>query len=341
MRLRAQLASLGHGSGRFRYRDFVLRPTSLRTAMRSMSTPGRFAAVPVPADRQHDTWWAEEAQGIAQVGAHWIISTNPLWTTPAAKALYTFPLSSGFRDDDVLHKFTIDDDSVPVPGGVFHVGALTWHRDTLWVDHWNDAGAQVLRFRVEDGVCHYLGHIPLVHRSGHRVALVAIDPWRRGFLTARSDRLEPSAVATPHVGVGPEPTVLIRRQPVLGDRLFLHDADGNDTGVELPLDPPITDTGYAQGGFFSANGHLYLASGRSGITPRQYIYGYHALTGKRFAEIEVIAESASQELEGCAAVAVDWNGYPVRMVALLLENEHGEYDDCYFKAFVAERPDFL
>lgn len=343
--LRGQLQKLGPTGASFRYSDFTLRPRSLRAALRSMDEPGQFAAVPVPADREHDTQWAQEAQGIAFTGTHWIISTNGSdLGTALPKALYSFAASTGFADGDVVSRLDLDDRSVPgVPGGIFHVGSCCWHDGLLWVDHFGPGGAHILRFRVDGrGQASYLDHLPLRHRVHQRVGLVAIDRWTGGFITGRTEVLEPGHLP-PGVRSGPSARAALRTprppQRLVGDELFLHDAEGLDTGRGIRLDPPIVDGGYLQGGAFSDNGHLYIASGRAGRRPRQYIYGYHLLTGRRFATIEVITEEANQELEGVSFVRVDWNGYPVRLAAVLLENEWAEHDDAYLKAFTAERPD--
>jgi len=318
--LRTQALKIGIPSNHpIQYRAFTLRPDRLSVAMRAMESPGGFVEVAQSADRDIDENWTQECQGIAWVGTHWIAASNGSDWFPSdveSKALYTFNPVTKFTDDDIVSTFRFTSDALPgFPFEIFHVGCPTYQNDLLWLDHWTIAGrGQVLKFKMVGGVPQYQGYIDLVHPSG-RVAFVGISRWNGELLTCSSD--------------------------INVDRLYIHAADGNYSGRFLLLDPPISDGGYMQGGFFSPNGHIFLSSGNQDITPLQFIYCYSALNGKQIQRIAVNALEGKQELEGCTFASVTMDGHAAQIVAVLLENHNVASDDAYIKAFCADFPEFL
>ncbi|WP_324680483.1 hypothetical protein [Hymenobacter sp. GOD-10R] len=322
---RQQLSKIGYAAGeQVHYVNFGYRPTSLRKAMRAMDAPHSYALV-TEAPGRIDESWTEEVQGVIWDGAHWLFSSNGSGSpsvNPSPKAIYTFNGNNGkFKSPD--QTFVIN------PAGINHIGPMYYQGNILYVEHWIGEQASLLTYQNNNGTLSYQNRINIESIKGGRVGVVGID-------------FENGVVYTCPVGlVIPE--------------LYIHKFSPDHTaitytGKTLPLNPILDEDCYVQGGFFSPNGHLYISSGRGGISSNyQYIYCYSAISGKRINRIEVLAEKkggftgiqAKQELEGICYAPVTRGGKAVQIHAVLLENIAVSKDNIFFKSFVASEPDLI
>jgi hypothetical protein len=278
--------------------------------------------------------WTEECQGVAWDGANWIFSSNGSQPIDGVvignmpKALYTFPGHADLNDDDsISHTFVLADADgqarIPGPPGggpIYHVGSIAYLAGNLYVDHWNEqSGGALVVLKADNGVLSFSHWIRLQSPVGERVNLVAIDPGSGQIYTSK--------------GSTNVSQVYVHR----ADGTPLPDRHGSPT--VLTLRPPITDGCYVQGGAFSAHGHLYVSSGRSGFRPHQYVYIYSALNGQLMDTITILTEGLAQELEGlCLADLVHAGGIPVQLHVVLLDNNTLQRDNMFFKQLASADP---
>ena len=312
IRLRENLPKIGISPGtRFSYRDFWLPPLSFRALIRSMDAPGSWSEI-VPGN-ELDKDWTEEVQGCAWGHGRWF------FTSADPRRLYVF---DGPTFTEVKRWNLEAVPPAPRPGSSPHFGHIILNGEEIYIDHFfqddtgGNAGGQVLVLTGDGATINYSHWILLDNVDGKRVCLLAINFDQQCLITSSGD-LNISEV-------------------------FLHRMDGTFTGRRMPLNPPITDGGYAQGGVWSSNNHLYISSGKRNIGhDHQYIYCYSALNGVLLGIISVPALSGKQELEGICYAEVIRNGHPVQMHAVLLENEDFAKDDIFHKSFSADRPDLI
>jgi len=309
---RQQLAKIGYSPHDLvSYRSFFLAPNSLREAMRSMDFPGRFWEADPGTELDKD--WTEEVQGCAFAHGRWFFVSN----ADGAPRLHVFDGQSGAK---VKSWNLLSMPPANLPGfSMYHFGALAIQGDEIFIDHWCDAGGQILVLHGDGASASFSRWIPLENVNG-RVGMIAIDFARRKVVTS-----------------GGELNI---------DRVHLHSLDtGRYENRTLMLSPPITDGCYAQGGFWSPNNHLYISSGQGGILDSargyQYIYCYSPLNGKLMHQIGVRSAAGRQELEGCCYANVVRNGQAVYFHAVLLENELSAKDDIFLKSFSADRPELI
>lgn len=314
---RKQLAKIGYQPGTaVHYRDFYYRPTSLRKAMRAMDAPASYA-LETEAPGRIDEDWTEEIQGVLWDGAHWLFSSNA-----DSKAVYTFNGSNGDFGSP-------DQTCIISQPNLNHVGALYYHNNVVYVEHWIGQQTSFLAFQNNNGALTFTNRINIEPVQAKRVGVVGVD-------------FESGTVYTCAVEGD---ITLINLHKFASDFKSV-----SYTKHSFPLKPAITDGCYAQGGFFSPNGHLYIASGREGIdSDYQYIYCYSALNGLLLNKIPVLAEkhggftglTANQELEGIFYAPVMRNNKAVQIHAVLLENIALAKDNIFFKSFSASEPDFI
>jgi hypothetical protein len=323
------------------YRNFSWRPARLSDAIHAMDSPSGFNQV-TEKPGELDKAWTEECQGVAWDGSHWLFSCNgsqPISDSGpiignSPKAIYTFNGHTNFDDDAVVHQFIIAtvvhgnatkswDAKIPLPSfaGIYHIGAITCLEGKVYVDHWNNDGGQILVLDNNGGRLSFSGWITLGKAESQRVDLVCINPIDFTIYSSFGD-----------IGV---------------DRLFIHNKNGDllrglDGQPEtLRLSPPINDGGYVQGGAFSPNGHIYISSGKAGLTNYQYIYCYSALNGHLLMRFGVLSEQDNQELEGICYAPVIRDGHNVHIHAVLLENIKVAKDNVFFKSFSATNPSIV
>jgi hypothetical protein len=296
---------------RVSYSEFWLPPTSLRALIRSADVPDSWTET-VPG-HQIDKSWTDEIQGCAWGHGRWF------FTSYHPSRLYVF-------DGETNKKVRFWDlekvPQAPRAGSEPHFGHIILNGNEIYIDHFfqkvpegMEGGGQVLVLTGDGETIAFSHWIKLDNVSGNRVGLLAINFERQYLITCTGD---------PNIS-----------------EVFLHSIDGTFTGRRMLLDPPISDNGYAQGGIWSPNNHLYISSGKSNIGhDYQYIYCYSPLNGKLLGNIPVPAFSGSQELEGICYANVRRNGLPVQVHAVLLENELGD-DDIFHKSFSADKPDLI
>jgi hypothetical protein len=334
---RERLANIGttpQGSGS--YRSFYVRPELLSQAMGQMLFPTDGV---VPTELFVDEFWTEECQGVATDGVHWFFSSNGSQIgpggvsalDPSPQAIYTFDLTTDNTDESIVSTLLFGS-IMPLVNlfdisqfAIHHVGPLVALNGKIYVDHWNAIGGQVLVCANSGGVLTWENIIFLesLSKKGdvttERVGLVGIDPWDGNFYTCFGNK-----------GTADDPI----------DRLFIHrGSDGKYTNRFVALDPPITDTGFVQGGAVTANGHVYIASGRSGIKPFQHIYCYSLLNGRLLSIIPILSQESNQELEGICYFPLNIDGHDVQLHAVLLENfGASEKDNIFFKSIALNFP---
>ncbi|QSQ24698.1 hypothetical protein JY651_07045 [Pyxidicoccus parkwayensis] len=309
-----QLAKIGHPAGQpVSYRSFFLAPPNLRATLRSMDFPSRFwEAIP---GTEQDKDWTEEIQGVAFAHNRWFYVSN----ASDAPRLYVFDGPSGQKIKSWNIK-NVPAPNPPIPGfSMYHFGAIAIDGNFIYIDHWCDAGGQILVFEGDGATLNFVKWIPLENVNG-RVGMVAINFAQRMVVTA-----------------GGAKNI---------DRVYLHSLDtGRFAQKTLMLNPRISDDCYVQGGFWSPNNHLYISSGQGGFFDSakgyQYIYCYSPLNGQRLGTIPVRSAAGRQELEGCCYAAVTRNGQQVYFHAVLLENEETAKDDIFLKSFSADLPELI
>ncbi len=310
--LRENLSKIGISPGTpFSYRDLWLPPQSFRALIRSMDAPGSWLETNPGEELERS--WTEEVQGCALGhGRSFFTSYDP-------PCLYVFDGATGAK----VKFWNLESvPPAPGPGSNPHFGHIIINGDEIYIDHFFQDGAggdtigHVLVLTGDGETISYSHWIPLDNVGhGNRVGLLAINFDQQCIITCGGG-LNISEV-------------------------FLHDIEGKYTGRRMSLNPPITDGGYAQGGIWSPNNHLYISSGKQNIGhDYQYIYCYSPLNGVLLGRISVPAFSWTQELEGICYAEISRNGQPVQLHAVLLENEPGR-DDIFFKSFSADRPDLI
>ncbi|MFY0568727.1 hypothetical protein ACN28E_33575 [Archangium lansingense] len=311
---RQQLAKIGYSPKEFvSYRSFFLPPLSLREAMRSMDFPGKFwEAIP---GTEQDKDWTDEIQGCAFAHGRWFyVSNNPM-------TLHVFDGMSGKKVKS-WKLTTVPPPDPPLPGFSFnHMGAIIIEGNYIYIDHWcgaQGAAGQILVMEGNGDTLNFVKWIPLENVNG-RVGMIAINFARRMVITS-----------------GGELNI---------HRVYLHSLDtGKFANKTMELNPPITDKGYAQGGFWSPNNHLYISSGQGKIGDsskgHQYIYSYSPLNGRLLNTLAVRSAAGRQELEGCCYAPVVREGQSVFIHVVLLENEVAK-DDIFLKSFTADQPDLI
>lgn len=315
---RAELMKIGvrPGEGAVSYRGFFLAPTSMRRAIRSMSSPDRmWEADP---GEEWDSDWTEEVQGCAWAHGRWFFVSN----ASGGKRLRVMNGGGG-----LVGNWDLGNVPPPVPPLVgftpHHFGSVLVHENRVYIDHWCDApafGGQILVLEGADSEIRSVGWIPMENVMGRRVGMLAVDFARRLIVACHGERN-------------------------IGQVHLLSLDTGAYTGRTLELSPAIDDGCYAQGGFLSPNDHLFISSGRGGVLDssrdHQFIYCYSLLNGRRLYSVPVRTAEGRQELQGCCYAPLTRNGQPVQFHAVLLENEPAARDDVYLKSFAADRPELI
>lgn len=312
--LRENLTKIGIPPGtRFSYRDLWLPPPSLRALIRSLDAPSAWSET-IPG-HELDEDWTEEVQGCAWGHNRWF------FTSYDPPRLYVFDGSTFSK----IKSWNLEAvPPAPRPGSNPHFGHIILNGDEIYIDHFfqddneGNEGGQVLVLAGDGATVSFSPSpwIKLENVDGQRVGLLAINFDQQYMITCNGN--------------------------INISEVYLHHMDGTFTSRRMSLNPPITDDGYAQGGIWSPNNHLYIASGKRGIGhDYQYIYCYSPLNGALLGTIAVAAFASRQELEGICYAEVIRGGQPVQIHAVLLENEDIATDDIFHKSFSADRTDLI
>lgn len=318
--LRQNLKKIGIYPGTpIHYRDFWLPPQSIRTLIRSLDAPGSWTETNPGTELDKD--WTEEIQGCAWGHGRWFYVSN-------AKDSPRLHVSDGATGKKVK-SWKLDAVPPAHPGFKFHhMGHIIINGEYIYIDHYfGDLWTQVLVLQGNGETIsfdHWIQIIP--PEVGYRVGMIAINFEKQKIITCPSYPNGSFPYPKPF-----EPEV------------FLHNMDGTYTGKRMKLTPPQSDGCNIQGGIWSPNNHLYMASGRrDSWYDYQYIYCYSPLNGHLLGTIAVPAFENKQELEGLCYADLIRKGKPVQIHVILLENEDVfSKDDIYHKSFSADKPDLI
>ncbi|MDI1450278.1 hypothetical protein [Polyangium sp. 6x1] len=260
-----------------------------------------------------DARWTDSCQGVAWTGSHWVFTSNE----NGSRRIVTFDRDADLLDEQIVSSVLITQELLGPGLTLHHVGAPFHHEGRVYIDHFDDTHSHALVFRVgPDGSLAYERWFTLDRVDpGTRLNILAIHPWDRTMYMVADDIPEKAT-------------------------LWIHDMDGHFTGTTFPLAPPIADSGYAQGGCFTPNGHLYIASGRTG-PKRQNIYCYSALNGRRLGLIGVDTPAEGEELEGICYADVTRKGQRAQIHGVVLANHLRAKDGIFFKSFAATEPELV
>jgi hypothetical protein len=275
--------------------------------------------------------WTNQVEGVGWDGSHWLFTSNgsqpvgggALGSSP--KAIYVFSPNTDFNDGHELFTFTIANVSssffggsggfqlaIPgEPGFGYHIGALFCVGSKVFVDHFDtNMDSVTLVLDNDNGALSFSHWIPLDQVQGQRVGLAAVNIFSGTLLTT--------------FGGG---TI---------SQVFSHDMNGKLLPDKvLNLTTPMPSTGWVQGGAVTPEGHLYLSWGEPGDTPYQYIYCYSLLNGNLLAQIPVLAEESTQEMQGMCYGPMIRNGQKVEIHTVLLDQHTLSKDGIFLKSFGA------
>jgi hypothetical protein len=291
---------------------FATAPSSLRAAMAAMEDP-RPALWTMPHEENVGEDWTQNCQGVARGGGHWYFSSNgsffgsELDGTPRA----IFKLKGG----DVVATMPVTDDDAN------HLGALNFHEGQLFAalesSPHSPHGSAVMSVHKDLTFSQFLPLLAEDGRAppqGNSMPWCAIHPWNGLLYSSRFDDVHvvhaygPADDGCRHV---PSEDIALHASPAL-DRV--------------------------QGGCFSSNGHLYLASDVLVDSDHKAIHVFSALNGAYRGAIKVLALEGNQELEGICFAPMKIGGHAVQLHVVLLEIFALEKDDIFFKHYAAPDP---
>lgn len=290
---------------------FATAPGSLRSAMNAMQDP-RPALWTVRAEENVDEDWTQNCQGVAHGDGHWYFSSNGsffgagLGGTPRA----IFKVSHG----NVVDELPVSD------AAANHLGAMDFRDGALFAalegSPHSPHGSAVMV--VDKGLTFSQVH-PLLAANGGpppqggSMPWCAVHPWNGLLYSSAFDD-----VGTVHA-----------YQPADGGFRQVPSEDVRLQGEPLQR---------VQGGCFSTNGHLYLASDVHVDAAHKAIQVFSALNGAYRGAIPVLAGMAHQELEGLCFAPMTIGGHDVQLHVVLLEQHTVSKDDIFFKHFAAPNP---
>jgi len=285
---------------------FYSAPRSLKAAMNAMNSPQMDKWVQSHEDKITGKRWTEDCQGITSDGISWFVVSN----NDEAKALYKFSINF----DSHISTPPGGTGWIPPVGVDFnklmpmnlHIGAPDYFEGKIYVPVepssavWvTDTNLMTLDIQPLGGS---IGSAP----QGQSMPWCAINPWNGYLYSSTFDNV---------------------------DRIYAYDPANHFAHVEkkdILLQGGTVNK--INGGCFSQNGHLYLASNDT-----QYITGYSTLNGAFLGYHWVEYDKdwdVAQEIEGISITRLDYpTGDPTTYVnVLVLENNIGA-DDIFFKHF--------
>lgn len=318
---REELHRIGVTGPSVSYRDdFTSRPASLRAALASMRAPKSEDWRKVHEVALKSQNWTEKCNGVTWDDGYFIFASNSK-NDIRDKALYSFREAASLADEHVVNRFQFYGN---VGREIDHIGQLTSFDGKLYVSHFegNRSCIFVLTHGEDGFVFERSIDLPLI--EGRKVEFLAINPWDRKIYTAWGNGLV--------------------------DRVFIHDLDeeaGRYTGRFLALGRGLKEQAAdwfwhtaqypIQGGFFSNNGHLYIASNVEfeGTKDQQPIFYFSALNGHLMGVLAIDAvRSKMQELEGPCCIGS-------QVCVVLAETNTFSKDDVFFKQYEAATPSLV
>ncbi|MCU7877928.1 MAG: hypothetical protein KZQ84_14205 [Candidatus Thiodiazotropha sp. (ex Lucinoma borealis)] len=305
--LKAALAQIGVNGPNYPriHGGFHSSPSSLKDILKAMQSPqvGQWQKTSESEHANHD--WTEECQGVTHDGQHWYISSNKDPIIGSAKRrIYKF--TPGMQQVDYF--------------GVDFIGS----------DHLG-------------GIDHYKGRIYAALEQPAKVMWVTTDFQSSGTDTLKSSSggSSPQGSSFPWCAVNPWNGLLYSSKFGSADgapikEIFAYDpADGFKHKKTLELKSGLKRI---QGGVFSNNGHLLLASDHTFD-----IRCYSALNGAfRGSAAIQIDPGSGEEVEGLTIwKGISFDGTPAEVHVILLDNDFPSGDDIYFKHYSVPDPDKL
>lgn len=224
-------------------------------------------------------------------------------------------VSSNNEDHRAIHKFTLGFKhlgSATFPSELgSHIGAPDFRNGTVFAP-----AEPTLRVLMFDTSPQFVGSAALTKGSLSQVpqthmSWCAINPWNGLLYSSDFDNV---------------------------DRVHAYDP-ANNFGFEKSLVLEGGAVNGVQGGVFSGNGHLYLASDAS-----QEIRAYSALNGAFLGSRKLDYSKSfdeAEELEGLALLPIVVNGIPAQVHVLILDNDLTNDDDVFLQHFMVPSPDDL
>ncbi|MGB5658956.1 MAG: hypothetical protein WBO54_05680 [Thermoanaerobaculia bacterium] len=252
--------------------------------------------------------WTEECQGVTSDGTHWYLCSNKCgWgLEPERRAIYKFDASMNLIAHHRLGPFLRANFGNVVCEGV-HVGDIDWYQSIIYIPVENPMGLIALSDDFGSTSKHRLlgtngGAPPQTHFSW-----CAVNPLNGLLYSSDFDNV---------------------------NRVFAYEPGTNYKHVatlKLPF-----KTHQVQGGCFSPEGKLYLASNTS-----HDIRGFSSLTGAYLGSASIQVEDDDQEVEGICYWKTTTNGTPTQVHVILLENEDLSSDDIWLKHYASPVPNLV
>ena len=322
------------------YREFYVRPRSLRQTIAAMQPPESFELI---YEINPDQDWTVEINGVGLLDGQWLFTSND------AKMLYAFDAGTALTDENIKWQLDFDksDDSKQ------HIGQFEVFEDLIYVSRMSNtqAGNNVMVFKKrtfelaatvnEHGVPLWASWRGLASDAPTKVvALDLVDNIQ--LSTAVSPRDGRVAQVQFQCNVPWESVFLTCYGDSEVSELFAYSrSNGNQiAGRAVRLQTPIFED-WVQGAAFSPEGYLLISTSKSNKDdPRsadqgdfQYIYVVCPLNGYLFQTIPVSVESGfwhGQEVEGCCwAPATTPDGRAVEFHVIMNTKEGGIYMKSY------------
>lgn len=298
--------------------DFHSWPKSLKEMIHAMNPPLIEQWVQSYEHVFENRRWSEECQGIASDGKSWFLVSN----YNEIKALYKFSFDFKMLKATPPGGYSGDWDPRAFAGDL-HLGALNYYDDKIYVPLEPSACVWILdtdlntldvkplegTFKAED------------RKQGDRMPWCAVNPWNKRLYSSKFGN-------SPYYD---EEFTLVDYDPV--SEVHCYDLQNLELKGSLKLQgDPVHRI---QGGCFSENGHLYLASDYT-----QEIRAYSAFNGtylgSKWVDYDKSDGLAGQEMEGVFAGSIEGDSTYFHVV--VLDNDLLSLDDIYIKHYSVPSP---
>lgn len=303
----AEIGELGSRPDLGIVRDFYVLPTSrrLRDIIRAMRSPEPSEWTKTNEGKFYNHDWTEECQGVAHDGTYWYLSSNQ----DGKQRVYRFSLGN----DVVSH--------VKLAGnGSSHLGDIDYHAGRIYCPMEGPVKIVVIDTPPFSG----WWPAALVGESGgappqQGCPWCAVNPWN-GLLYSSN-----------FGGDAPGEDTLRAYSLDLAAQRFVH-----VPSADIVLREHVRDI---QGGVFSKNGHVLLASNHTND-----IRCFSVLNGQYLGRASIQKDDSStvaEEVEGLTIwEGVSYAGVSTHVHVVLLDNDWPDKDDVYFKHYhVPRAPD--
>lgn len=288
--------------------DFHWAPSRLSETIRLLRNPQVPAWKKRSEKRFRNKDWTEECQGVTSDGTHWYLSSNKCgWVfEPERRAIYKFDSRMNLIADHKLGRFLESKFGNLKCEGV-HIGDIDWWAGRIYIPVENPMGL----IRLTDDFARTSKHGLVGHNGGR--------PPQSHF---------------PWCAVNPLNGLLYSSDFDNVDQVFAY-APGRDYKHVDTLKLSKT-THRVQGGCFSPEGKLYLASDSS-----HDIRGFSSLTGSYLGSASIQVEEKDQEVEGICYWKTTTSNIKAQVHVILLDNDTTSSDDIWLKHYASPVPDLV